>query len=127
MQLTAPLVLRSLAAIITVGWLGACSKPQTQDSKAVATGRQIYLANCASCHNTNPNLEGPTGPPIAGSSRELVEARVLHRTYPAGYHPKRSTHVMRPLPWLAPNIGDLVAFLASAKQPQQASAKQAQK
>ena len=73
------------------------------------------MANCALCHNTNPNLPGSLGPPIAGSPRELVEARVLHRSYPAGYKPRRTTHLMRPLPWLAPKIDDLTAFLDYAK------------
>jgi mono/diheme cytochrome c family protein len=94
---------------------GACSKPgpQTAESKAAATGRKLYAANCSSCHNpTNPNLPGSVGPPIAGASADLVAARVLHRSYPPGYKPKRNTHLMKELPWLAPNIGDLASFLA---------------
>ncbi len=51
------------------------------------------------------------GPPIAGSSRELIEARVLHSSYPTGYHPKRASHLMQPMPWLASKIDDLNAFL----------------
>ena len=74
------------------------------------------MANCASCHNTNPNHDGSSGPAIAGSPRELVEARVLHQSYPPGYKPKRTTHLMRKLPWLAPRIDDLTAFLAAAKR-----------
>jgi len=94
---------------------GACSKPgpQTAESKAVATGGKLYAANCASCHNpTNPKLPGSVGPPIAGASPDLIADRVLHRSYPPGYKPKRNTHLMKEMPWLAPNIGDLAAFLA---------------
>jgi len=94
---------------------GACSKPgpQTAESKAVATGGKLYAANCASCHNpTNPKLPGSVGPPIAGASPDLIADRVLHRSYPPGYKPKRNTHLMKEMPWLAPNIGYLAAFLA---------------
>ena len=98
--------------------LGGChnsSQPAAADP--LKKGRVLYITNCAVCHNADPNLPGTLGPPIAGSSRELVEARVLHAAYPPGYKPKRTSHVMQPLPWLAPNIDALTAFLdAAAKQ-----------
>ena len=62
----------------------------------------------------NPNLEGSQGPAIAGSSRELVEDRVLYLKYPPGYTPKRMTHAMRALPLLVDRIDDLTVFLAEA-------------
>jgi hypothetical protein len=77
-------------------------------------GAVIYRTNCIACHNANPNLPGSLGPAIAGSPRDLVAARVLHGAYPVGYVPKRHTHIMRPLPWLGPHIGDLTAFLDAA-------------
>ena len=84
----------------------------------VERGRIIYTINCAVCHNPDPNLPGTQGPPIAGSSRELVEARVLHLSYPPGYAPKRDTHLMRAIPTLVPEIDNLTAFLQAAqKQP----------
>jgi mono/diheme cytochrome c family protein len=98
-----------MAAAIAVAVLGACQK--TGEPKSASNGRQVFMANCASCHNTNPNLPGSLGPPIAGSPRVLVEARVLHTSYPPGYTPKRTTHLMQPMPWLAPRIDDLTAFL----------------
>jgi mono/diheme cytochrome c family protein len=107
--------LRPLLMIIALIGLSACPKPASRtEAQAVTTGRQVFLINCASCHNINPNLDGSVGPAIAGSSRALVEARVLHQTYPPGYTPKRTTHLMRPLPWLAPKIDDLTAFLATS-------------
>jgi mono/diheme cytochrome c family protein len=109
-ELVGPLVIA-----ITILSAGACSKPgpQTAESKAIATGRTLYAANCASCHNpTNPNLPGSVGPPIAGAPQDLIADRVLHRSYPPGYKPKRNTHLMKPMPWLAPNISDLAAFLS---------------
>jgi mono/diheme cytochrome c family protein len=84
----------------------------------VERGRIIYVENCAVCHNADPNLPGSQGPPIAGSSRELVEARVLHLSYPPGYTPKRKTHAMRAMPTLAPEIDNIVAFLQAAQKPE---------
>lgn len=115
----------SFVVAIAIVSAGACSKPgpQTAESKAVATGRKLYAANCASCHNpTNPNLPGSVGPPIAGAPQDLIADRVLHRSYPPGYKPKRNTHLMKEMPWLAPNIDDLAAFLAYEAKNDSASA-----
>src|SRR5579863_4951924 len=103
-----------LIGLVMLG-LPACSKPGPALPPQVARGRQVFMANCASCHNANPSLDGTVGPAIAGSPRALVEARVLRQSYPPGYHPKRTTHLMRKLPWLAPKIDDLTAFLAYYK------------
>jgi mono/diheme cytochrome c family protein len=81
----------------------------------VAKGRTVYLTNCTACHNSDPSIDGTLGPAVAGSSRELVEARVLHAAYPPGYTPKRPTQQMIALPHLAPAVPDLAAFLASVK------------
>ena len=74
-------------------------------------GRQVYLGQCVACHNRDPGKDGPVGPAIKGSSRELVEARVLRAEYPAGYKPKRESRVMPPRPDLAPSVSDLAGFL----------------
>ncbi len=93
--------------------LAACnSAPQTPAQR----GRIVYMTNCIVCHNVNPNLPGSQGPAIAGSSRALIEARVLHLAYPPGYTPKRKTHAMRKFPQLAGEIGDLAAYLQAARQ-----------
>lgn len=81
----------------------------------VERGRVIYMLNCVVCHNPDPNLPGIQGPEVAGSSRELLEDRVLHLTYPQGYTPKRKTHAMRAIPTLAPEIDNLVAYLQAAQ------------
>jgi mono/diheme cytochrome c family protein len=99
-----------LLAAFSIGVFVACQK-NPREPEAVTRGRAVFMANCASCHNTNPNLAGSLGPPIAGSSRQLIEARVLHASYPPGYHPKRPSHLMQPMPWLASKIDDLTAFL----------------
>ena len=96
---------------LTAVTLGACSKSETLTP--VARGRQVYLANCVVCHNPDPREPGPQGPEVAGSSRELIEARVVHASYPPGYTPKRTTKAMVALPHLQSRIDDLAAFLAA--------------
>jgi mono/diheme cytochrome c family protein len=99
------------AAILAIAIAGCGpSKPMTPAQQ----GRIVYMTNCVVCHNPDPRLAGSQGPPIAGSSRELVNDRVLDLKYPAGYSPKRSTHAMRALPQLANQIDSLTAFLAEA-------------
>ena len=101
--------------------LTACSAPSPDNP--VARGRFIYISNCTACHNLNPNLPGAIGPPIAGSSEVLVKDRVLYLAYPPSYRPKRTTHLMRAFPELAPDIKALTAFLkAAAKDPNAADA-----
>jgi len=88
--------------------IGACA----QDGNDPATrGKQVYLAECTACHNSDPAKDGPVGPAIKGSSRELLEARILRAGYPPGYTPKRPTSLMPPLPKVASKIPDLAAFL----------------
>jgi len=76
-----------------------------------AKGRQVYLGQCVACHNRDPGKDGPLGPAVKGSSRDLVEARVLRAEYPPGYKPKRESRVMPPRPDLAPSVPDLAVFL----------------
>ena len=104
-------IVGAFAVILAVAGCGP-SKPPTGAQK----GRIVYMTNCVVCHNPNPNLAGSQGPPIAGSSRELIEDRVLYLKYPPGYTPKRTTHAMRALPQLKNQIDDLTAFLAEVAQ-----------
>ena len=72
---------------------------------------KTYFQVCIACHNAKPSLDG-LGPPIAGSSRALIEARVVYGTYPTGYQPKRKSLAMPAFPNLAGNVDDLAAYLA---------------
>ena len=95
-----------LAAVVV---LSACGGPAL-DPEA-ERGRQIYLAQCIACHATDPSRAGPVGPPVKGSSRELLEAKLLRGTYPPGYRPRRPTSVMPPQPALAKDIPALAEYL----------------
>ena len=88
--------------------VGACAQ---EGNDAAGRGKQVYLAECTACHNSNPAKDGPVGPAIKGSSRELLEARILRASYPPGYTPKRPTSLMPPQPKIAAKIPDLAAFL----------------
>jgi len=95
--------------------LVSCSKEGDQSSAKSADwqrGRAVFLANCVACHNNDPSKDGSIGPAIAGSSKELLEARVLATSYPTNYKPKRPTKVMPQFPFLKEEIPYLAAYLA---------------
>jgi len=100
-----------LGVLAAAGTLTACSEPSSPGGPSAERGRQIYLSQCIACHNPDPAKAGPLGPPIKGSPRELLEAKVLQGSYPPGYAPKRPTTVMPPQPSLAGEIENLTAFL----------------
>jgi mono/diheme cytochrome c family protein len=99
-----PLALLALA-VAAAGCSGGGLSPEAE------RGRQVYLAHCVACHNTDPAQPGPVGPPVKGSTRELLEAKVLNGSYPPGYTPKRPTKVMVPIPAVAPEIAALTEYL----------------
>ncbi|MBI3454751.1 MAG: cytochrome c [Candidatus Rokubacteria bacterium] len=105
-----------LALLVCAVLAGACGEqreagPAPAGEGNAELGRQIYLAQCTACHASDPAQRGPVGPPVKGASRALLEARILHGTYPPGYTPKQNTSVMQPMPNLAANILDLAAYL----------------
>ena len=95
---------------VALGIAAGCGE-QPRLSPGAERGRQVYLAQCVSCHGPDPAQAGPIGPAIKGSSKELLEAKVLTGAYPPGYAPKRPTSVMLPLPALAPDVPALADFL----------------
>ncbi len=90
--------------------LVACKESPTSETSA-QRGQKVYFANCLACHAADPKIDGNIGPAVAGSSRALIEARVLRAAYPDGYKPKRDTKLMVALPQLSASIDDLTAFL----------------
>ena len=94
------------AALLAAG----CGEPAPLSAGA-ERGRQVYLAQCMSCHGPEPARDGPVGPAVRGASRELLEARILRGGYPPGYAPRRSTRIMQPQPALARDIPALADYL----------------
>jgi mono/diheme cytochrome c family protein len=101
---------RALAVIAVVVAVAGCSGQEALSPEA-ERGRQVYVAQCTSCHSSDPARDGPLGPSVKGSSRELLEARLLRGAYPPGYKPKRPSAIMQPMPHLAANLDDLAAYL----------------
>ena len=100
-----------LAGCVVLGGCGQDDKTAPSAGGDAAKGRQIWLAQCVACHNVDPSKDGAVGPAVKGSSAALVEARVLHASYPPGYQPKRTTKVMPERPDLRSSIPDLAAYL----------------
>lgn len=89
--------------------LAGCEQPQLPPG--AERGRHVFLAQCVTCHGPDPTQAGSIGPALKGSSRELLEAKVLRGAYPPGYTPKRTTRIMPPLPALAGDIPALADYL----------------
>jgi mono/diheme cytochrome c family protein len=101
-----------MIAVLTLA-VNACSKESEHSSHSPdwERGRAIYVANCVACHNSDPSRDGPIGPALKGSLRDLIESRVLRTEYPPGYKPKRNTKVMPTFPFLKNEIPYLAAYL----------------
>jgi mono/diheme cytochrome c family protein len=111
------LKLGTILAATVLGLSTACSEStEVGGDPAVARGRQVYLGICTACHHADPTKDGTAGPAIAGSSRELLEARVVRGEYPPGYTPKRPSQIMPRFPQLAGEIDALKAFLDAAAE-----------
>ncbi len=111
MQRFMPFLLAALALFVS-----ACGEtsnaPRNAGEGDANRGKQVYLAQCAAaCHAPDPSKDGPIGPAVKGSSRALLEARILRGDYPPGYAPKRKSSIMPPQPQLEGSISDLAAFL----------------
>lgn len=80
-------------------------------------GRRIYLSNCISCHNKDPNVKGAIGPEIKNVPYEVLEAKILTGKYPeklpAGFIPKRKTKLMKPIPKIKDDLKVLHAWIDS--------------
>jgi mono/diheme cytochrome c family protein len=116
-------VAAGLLAAATV--LSSCTRSSEQGTQApapssegasaagnlAARGRAVYQSSCIACHNADPKKSGSLGPEVWGASLELLQRRILDAEYPAGYVPKRSTHVMQKMPQVQKDIPALHAYL----------------
>jgi mono/diheme cytochrome c family protein len=105
---------------VTLYWLVAASlacgsgeEPGAGLDAAAARGKTVYENVCTACHHRDPHQAGALGPDLAGASLELIEAKVLRNEYPPGYAPKRPGASMPKYEYLAPNLADIAAYLAT--------------
>ena len=110
-RLRVPRPVLPIALTLLLAGCGEDTKTPPGSAGDAARGRIVYLAHCVACHNTDPAKVGPLGPPVKGSSRALLEARLVRGSYPPAYPPKRNSTIMQPMPHLASTISDLEAFL----------------
>lgn len=90
----------------------ACSGGESVELSATAQrGHDVYMNVCIACHNANPGRDGAIGPDLIGSTRELIEWRVVRGEYPPGYTPKQATGAMPAFPHLAGDVDALYAFI----------------
>lgn len=102
-----------ILAALVAGCAAACSDAGRGSLSPLALqGERVYRNVCIACHNGDPTQDGSAGPAIAGSSRELIEARVLRGEYPPGYTPKRPGNAMPRFEYLADQVDALAAYLA---------------
>lgn len=99
-----------MAAMMLSG-LAACSSEGKDTDPLVKRGKVVYQTNCTACHAPDPSLDGGMGPGVAGSSLELLTARIVRGEYPEGYAPKQKTGIMVALPFLEPELPALAAYL----------------
>lgn len=92
---------------------GSAEPKASGQSEGWKRGRATYISSCSACHNRDPSRDGPLGPAVLGSSKELLEALLLRGEYPPNYKPKRPTKTMPPMPFLAPEIPYLATYLVS--------------
>jgi mono/diheme cytochrome c family protein len=98
-----------LAALLIPGLIACGQKEDTRT--AAQKGRTLYSLHCIACHNVDPAKDGSLGPAVAGSSLDLLLARVIRGEYPPGYAPKRSTRLMQKLPMSEEEVKALHAYL----------------
>ncbi len=110
-----PLIRRAILAWSSLAAVGvACSQGSGGDAaQATASlrGQQLYANACVACHNADPSQPGSLGPPLAGASQALLEAKLLRGQYPPGYTPSRPGQTMPRFEHLKDRIGDLAAYL----------------
>ena len=114
-----PFYLLAVCSLFSFFLLGCDSTqeapPAPDSTKLVQRGKAIYQTQCIACHHPDPKKPGALGPDVFGSSKALLEARILKAEYPAGYKPKRETHTMVALPQLKYEIDALDAYLNSSE------------
>jgi mono/diheme cytochrome c family protein len=88
-------------------------------AELIEQGRRLYISNCISCHNKDPNLKGALGPEMVDAPLEVMTSKIMTGVYPEklpeGYIPKRKTKIMKAIPKLKEDIPAIYAWVHSMK------------
>lgn len=105
-----------VVALLTGAVLGCPGGRSVELSAAAQRGRGVYMNVCVACHNADPSKDGAIGPNLLGTTRDLLEWRVVKGAYPPHYTPKRTTGAMPAFPHLAADLDDLHAFIRESTE-----------
>jgi len=104
------------ARALALAALLACAGGEERGlSEPALRGQAVYRNVCIACHAADPRQDGALGPAIAGSSLELLEAKVLRGEYPPGHAPKRPTLSMPAFAYLEDDLPALAAYLSEVR------------
>jgi mono/diheme cytochrome c family protein len=95
------------------------TSPLFADQALLEKGQRIYLTQCTSCHNRDPNKKGGVGPELIDAPLEVMQIKVVTGRYPeklpAGFTPKRSTKAMKASPALKNDVSAIYDYIQSVK------------
>ena len=114
-------VVKQVASAVVGTAVAAEVAPKVDPQVAlIERGRKLYVSNCISCHNRDPNIAGAIGPIMVDAPLVVMTSKVMTGKYPdalpAGFVPKRTTKQMRPLKKLEADIPAIHAWVQSVKK-----------
>lgn len=105
----------ALTAALLLSALACADGEDKGLSELARRGEAVYKNVCIACHAADPTQDGSLGPAIAGSSLELLQAKVLRGEYPPGHTPKRPTLSMPVFAYVEKDLPALAAYLNEAR------------
>ncbi len=115
------IVVKKVTAAVVGTAVAAEAAPAVDPQAAlIEKGRKLYVSNCISCHNRDPNIAGAIGPIMVDAPLSVMTSKVMTGRYPdvlpPGFVPKRNTKQMRPLKKLQNDIPAIHAWVQSVKK-----------
>ena len=105
------LVILVLALLIAIVFVAIRSAEDDSNATPSERGERIFAGSCIACHHANLEKDVANGPPLTGTTYELLEMKLLSGKYPKGYTPKRNTHVMPLYPLTADRLRALYTYI----------------
>ena len=108
---TTTLVILVLALLIGIVFVAIPPDEDDRNATPFERGEKMFRRTCIACHHANLKKDVANGPPLTGTTYELLEMKLLSGKYPKGYTPKRNTQVMPLYPLTADRIRALYAYI----------------